>query len=126
MVLRQTGTLLVALTALSALGGCATYGSLGGKDGAKVYGGTRLDATIIADGLAPASEVAKSPVLERPVLVWAACCGLVDLPFSVLADTALLPLTVPLAFRENGTEAQTAGPTSGTDKVISQAGSFAK
>jgi len=126
MALRQTGMLLAILATLSTLGGCATYGSLGGADGAKVYGGTRLDATIIADGLAPAPEIAKSSEVERPVWVWAACCGLVDLPFSVLADTALLPITVPLAFRENGTEAQTAAPTSSKDQVIAPAGSSAK
>jgi uncharacterized protein YceK len=108
MVRRQTGRFLAVLIALATVGGCATYGSLGDKDGGKVYGGTRLDATIIAEGIAPAPDVVKTRGLERPVLVSSACCGLVDMPFSFLADTALLPITVPLAIRGSATDSQAA------------------
>jgi len=87
----------IALAVLPFLGGCATSGSLTGKDGCQVYGGTRLDATIISESLAGDSELAKTESIERPVLLWAACCGLVDLPFSVVADTVLLPITIPIA-----------------------------
>jgi uncharacterized protein YceK len=123
MALRRTGIFLVVLAALSAQGGCATSGSLAGKDGCKVYGGTRLDATIIAEGLAPAPDVAKTAELEGPVLLWAACCGLVDLPFSFLADTALLPITVPLAARADSTESAAAGQAPKKDKAVTPTGS---
>ena len=118
MEVRRTGVVLAVFMALSAMGGCATYGTLGGKDGAKIYGGTRLDATIIAEGLSPAPDSAKSKAVAQPVLVWAACCGLADMPFSLLADTALLPITVPLAVRDRETDAHGAQPAAATDKPI--------
>ena len=118
MARRPTGNCLAVLMAFSMVGGCATYGSLGGKDGAKVYGGTRLDATIIGEGLGPAPEVGKHEALEKPVLVWAACCGLVDLPFSFLADTALLPITVPLAFQDSGPESSGAAQAQKKDPAV--------
>jgi uncharacterized protein YceK len=111
------------LGALPLLGGCATSGSLAGKDGCKVYGGTRLDAALITENLAPDSEAAKSEGLERPILVWAACCGLVDMPLSFLADTALLPLTVPIAIGRLGSEPQSVGQGSNKDKAVAAAGS---
>jgi uncharacterized protein YceK len=126
MARRRTGRFLAVLVALATVGGCATYGSLGDKDGGKVYGGTRLDATIIAEGIAPAPDVAKTQALERPVLVGAACCGLVDMPFSFLADTALLPITVPLALRGSGTDSQAAVPAASKDSGLAVSGPGAK
>jgi uncharacterized protein YceK len=126
MGVQRSGTYLAVLLALGTMGGCATYGSLGCKDGARVYGGTRVDAALIAEGLAPSPEVAKAKAVEQPVLVWAACCGLVDMPFSFVADTALLPITVSLAARENETDSQTAEPASKKDTALVPAGSRAK
>jgi uncharacterized protein YceK len=84
------------LLALAAGTGCASYANLGTEDGWKVYGGARLDATLISEGFAPTKEVTQKNV-ERPVLVMEGCSGLVDLPFSAIVDTVLLPVTVPIA-----------------------------
>ena len=120
MGVQRTGMFLAVLMALATLGGCATYQSLGCKDGARVYGGTRVDAGLIADGFAPSPEVTKAKAIEQPVLVWAACCGLADMPFSFVADTALLPITVSLAARGSGTDSETA-PASSTKETTSRA-----
>jgi uncharacterized protein YceK len=87
-----------------AAAGCATGGSLAGKDGSQVYGGTRLDAKIVSESLGPQPSVGKKDGLEPPVLVWAACCGLADMPLSFVADTVLLPVTVPLAMQRHDGE----------------------
>jgi uncharacterized protein YceK len=115
--MRGTFLVLLALTTIPVLGGCATYASLAGQDGSKVYGGTRLDATLISESLSPDSEVAKSDKIEHPVLVWEACCGLVDMPFSLVADTVLLPVTVPLALGRSAPESSDSEPTLRTQKT---------
>jgi uncharacterized protein YceK len=102
--MRGTFLVLTMLVSLPALGGCASYASLGGMDGSKVYGGTRLDATLISESLSPDSAAARSDKIEHPVLVWEACCGIVDMPFSFIADTVLLPVTVPMAIAGPGPE----------------------
>src|SRR5262245_1008120 len=83
--------------AFAPVGGCATYNSLGSVDGSPIYAGTRLDAQIVSENLNRDPERARAEGLERPVLVMAACYGLIDMPLSMAADTALLPVTVPLA-----------------------------
>jgi uncharacterized protein YceK len=99
--MRGKPILLAVLLTVPTLGGCATYGSLTDKDGCKVFGGTRLDATIVSENLRPNSEARKQGVAP-PVMVWAAGCGMVDMPFSMLADALLLPVTVPLALQASG------------------------
>ncbi len=109
--MRATLIVLGLLAALPTLVGCASYANLGTEDGWKVYGGTRLDATLISEGFAPGPEVTRKKV-ERPVLAMEGCCGLVDMPFSVLVDTVLLPVTVPVAIaraaQDSGARPQTA------------------
>jgi uncharacterized protein YceK len=92
--------LQACLVVLPALGGCATAGNLTAKEGCKVYGGTQVDAALISGKPAPNAALAKYEHVEPPVLVAAACCGLVDLPFSVIADTLTLPITMSRAGKD--------------------------
>ena len=48
-VMRRPYLVLAALAALAPLGGCAASGNLFAKDKCKVYGGTQVDAALIAD-----------------------------------------------------------------------------
>lgn len=93
-------TLWVMLVLLPTLGGCAAVGNLGAEGGAKVYGGTRVDLSLISGDVAPDADAADLKKIEPPVRTYAACCGLVDLPFSFVADTLMLPVTLPLAARD--------------------------
>jgi uncharacterized protein YceK len=95
--MRRTLAVLAGLAALPALGGCAAVGNLGAKDGCKVYGGTRVDAALVSQGFGPYPDTAKSEGIEHAALVWAGFCGLADMPLSLVADTVLLPITVPVA-----------------------------
>jgi uncharacterized protein YceK len=106
--MRETLMAFVLLGAILVLGGCATSSNLAGKDGWKVYNGTRVDAALISEGWTPDADRAKSEKLEQPVLAWAACCGVVDLPLSFAADTVLLPITVPVTLSKLGDDSQTA------------------
>jgi uncharacterized protein YceK len=94
---RRTWLVCLAAAALPVVGGCATYASLAGNEANKVYGGARLDGTLVREGLSADSKPSQSNKVERPVLVWEACCGVMDMPLSLAADTVLLPVTVPLA-----------------------------
>jgi len=114
--MRRTCVLLAALAAAPGLVGCASYSSLFGKDGCKVYGGTRLDATLISEAVAPDRDSDKTKRLESPVLAWEACCGLCDLPLSVIADTITLPVTVPVAVSRLGTESRAVEPSPGNEQ----------
>lgn len=97
--MHRAKTLWVMLALLPLLGGCAAVGNLGAEGGAKVYGGTRVDMDLISGDVAPDAEPADLKKIEPTVRTYAACCGLVDLPFSFVADTVMLPVTVPLALR---------------------------
>jgi uncharacterized protein YceK len=96
-------TLLVAV-ALTTLAGCASVGNFAGEEGCRVYGGTRTDASLISDCWGGESEIAKSQAIAGPVRLAGGCCGLVDLPFSMIADTVTLPITVPLALGRHDDE----------------------
>ncbi len=94
--MRGTFIVLGALAILPWLGGCAAVANMGSQGGCKVFGGTQLDATLVSEGLGTGPEGVGGERLERPALVWEACCGLVDLPLSAVADTLTLPVTVPV------------------------------
>src|SRR5437763_15554011 len=113
--MRRTLMVLAALAASPSLVGCATSANLFGKDPCKVYGGTRLDTTLISEGFSPDPVVAKEQRLESPVLAYEGYCGLFDLPLSVIADTATLPITVPIAMARLGTDPQPVPSTQKTD-----------
>jgi uncharacterized protein YceK len=74
-----------ALTFLLAIalctGGCATINDMTkGDDGQRIYGGVRQDAAMVRSGS------------STPVVL-----GIVDFPFSLGLDTALLPITLLFA-----------------------------
>jgi uncharacterized protein YceK len=91
---------LAVLAALPVLGGCAASNNLFRGD-SKVYGGTRLDATLVSEGFGTDEATAKEKKLERSVLTYEGFCGLVDMPLSFVADTAMLPITVPVTLAKN-------------------------
>lgn len=73
---------LIPVLLLSAgLGGCGTYFNMAGvkcSGGDKdVYGGVQADVVHLAGACPP----------------WTVLCGLVDFPFSLVADTLTLPWT---------------------------------
>jgi uncharacterized protein YceK len=116
MVRKRTGIVPVILAALTTLGGCATAGSMAGNQpGSKIYAGTRLDATMVSEALSYDSEAAKTPGVEGPVLAWSACCGMADLPLSFIADTVMLPVTVPLELSKSR-DPQPSSPAPSNDK----------
>lgn len=88
------------------LAGCATAGDITAKGGPQVYGGTRTDIALIKGDMGPDADPADVKKISRSVRAGAACCGLVDLPFSVIADTVMLPVTVPLSARRNRDDAE--------------------
>jgi uncharacterized protein YceK len=80
--------LSAALIALS-LQGCATYSTISeAKPGSpKIYSGTRLDLNALqGDEYAPSKFKVEPP--QKPLL---------DLPFSMLLDTVMLPLTFSIS-----------------------------
>jgi len=81
---------LLLLVCIFGLGGCATIQtmpSLGTYEHPKIYSGTRLDLYAISKNEEALYKFkAKAP--EHP---------LIDIPFSALLDTVLLPVTFPIA-----------------------------
>jgi uncharacterized protein YceK len=99
---------LALLATVAALGGCATATNLGPRGEYEVYGGARLDATLMSEGFAPDPDSVKKNKLERPVLFCEGCYGLVDLPISLVADTITLPLTIPASMNKYEPDAKPA------------------
>jgi len=75
---------LVLMLFMSVLTGCGTVASLGSDDANKVYGGVRFDGAMI--GLTSNEDAAE---LEGMWII-----GLLDFPFSLVADTVVLPFTL--------------------------------
>ena len=73
------GLTLLAFALASA--GCGTINDMTMKDGQRIFGGTRADASNISQ---PSSS---SPDLQRLFCI-------LDFPFSLVLDLALLPVTV--------------------------------
>ncbi len=88
-------TVFLLLLVISAFGsaGCATVRtvpSLASPEHPKIYSGTRLDLNAVSENEAALKKFnAKAP--EHP---------LIDLPFSALLDTLLLPVTLSVATYE--------------------------
>lgn len=82
-------TILLALCVALGLQGCATYSTISeAKPGSpKIYSGTRLDIHAI-EGNAFALLKFKAEPPKNPAL---------DLPFSILFDTIMLPLTFSIS-----------------------------
>lgn len=92
---------MAVLAAIPSLGGCAASGNIAAEGGPKVYGGTKVDMALISGNLGEDADPDEVKRIERSAMAWAACCGLVDLPLSFVADTVMLPVTVPLALRRS-------------------------
>lgn len=85
--------------------GCGALINVAGNGDRTPYGGTRFDAATCVGGLA--SGVGIGPPdqkLDRPASLGLGCCALADLPFSLVADTLTLPLTLPTWFEETAKE----------------------
>lgn len=108
--MRGTIIVLALAAALPALGGCAASNNLFRGD-SKVYGGTRIDATLVAEGFGTDEQTAKEQKLERPVLACEGLYGLIDMPFSLVADTVMLPITVPITLSKQAQKPQNTKPT---------------
>jgi uncharacterized protein YceK len=97
--MRRTGA-VVLLIALSASSGCGTVYNLGND--CKIYGGTRFSGAFgvgcLANGCSRiiSREDDKFSPEETIAL---GLCGLADLPFSVIADTLTLPITIAAAIK---------------------------
>jgi len=86
-------TLLLTFPLLSS--GCATSGQLAFGDSPAAFGGTRIWGTVLSHS---ADEVVnKANPSGASVLLF-----IVDLPLSLAADVALLPLTIPMELSHEG------------------------
>jgi uncharacterized protein YceK len=95
--MRRTLPILMALGMLPAALGCGTVGNFTGKEECQVFGGVRLDSTLMAEGFGHRFENGQPEKVEGPVLLEEGFSGLVDLPLSLIGDTLTLPITIPLA-----------------------------
>ena len=85
--------LRILLTTLIGLNGCGTIRTmpaLGSYDSPKVYSGTRLDFSAITKNEPKMKRFSTTPP-EYP---------LIDFPFSLILDTIILPMTIPVATYE--------------------------
>ena len=84
-------SLLIALAVgLFSCGTIRTMPAVGSAQTPKIYSGTRLDLHAIGGDASYLRQV-KAPPPEYP---------LIDLPFSILLDTLILPVTFPIATYE--------------------------
>jgi uncharacterized protein YceK len=101
------GRCLLALMVLTGVSGCGTVLNFQQEEeGPKVFGGVLTDAALGpgllaagADNLIHPKEHEKLPPGTTLAL---GACALADLPFSLVADTLTLPLTIPVALRKVG------------------------
>ena len=100
-------TRLAAVCLASVLSGCAAISqTFDDNPGSKIYAGTRLDGAIIFSGFSGRGD-ASDWLGGFRVVIWFGC--LVDLPFSLVADTVLLPYTVPKHFSSDQAETTASG-----------------
>lgn len=69
------------------LGGCGTIGDLAANQ--RIYGGVWTDCNLIDEPYLPATH---PPEYSFPLVI----LGLLDLPFSAILDTLVLPITIPI------------------------------
>jgi uncharacterized protein YceK len=103
----RVGGGLLALAFLAGVSGCGTVLSFQQEEeGPKVYGGVRMDATLgpglIAAGVGDLIYPKEHEKFPPGTYISLGACALADLPFSLVADTVTLPLTVPAALRKVG------------------------
>ena len=84
-MMRRAGVILGAAILAFGLSACTTFVSLLEPNSPKIFGGTRM--SLNAHALASSGETPAYGWTWYPLM-------LIDLPLSVVADTALLPVTV--------------------------------
>jgi uncharacterized protein YceK len=87
------GTLLLTLT----LCGCGTMDNMAGGPSARVYGGVRQDVKDTAQSTGAVFRAQDAAAFSTAIGTGAV--RVLDVPFSVVADTVTLPVTVPAAVR---------------------------
>ncbi len=86
---------IVSLAMALAVSGCGTTINVWAGGNCVPYGGAALDAEAIYCGLASSAGLLEAQgEIDGPTWRLLACGGVVDFPFSVLADTATLPITI--------------------------------
>jgi uncharacterized protein YceK len=88
--------LLRTLAFLVAVSGCGTVQSVTlNEHGPSVYGGTRMDAEKVMAHTGGGVSLVRDDKSSAGFNFALAACDLADLPSSVVADTVMLPLTIP-------------------------------
>lgn len=88
------------LVSLGLLGqGCATVAQAKGDKGPAVFGGVRRSSSRFLGSLSPDFNSCGPP----PLLYWIVLP--LDFPFTLLADTVLLPVSIPNEVRQGGIDA---------------------
>ena len=85
-MITRPGFILIALTLCSGCGTIASHTNQGPNDSHGVYRGVRLDAGVLSD----ANRYGTDPTLTGCSICYIAW----DAPFSLVADTVLLPIDV--------------------------------
>jgi uncharacterized protein YceK len=85
----------VLLAMISLLVGCGTLVNVAGGGEGTPYGGTKFDAAACSAGLAAGvGPSLPDQKFDPPTSLGLGCYALVDLPFSIVADTLTLPITL--------------------------------
>src|SRR5690242_10542993 len=96
----------VAAAATALLGGCGTVANVtlsgppSGGGALKVYGGVQRDLDIVRDCTTNPDHPKDNA--EAVCFAAAVTVAAVDMPFSVIADTLTLPITIPVALVTQG------------------------
>jgi uncharacterized protein YceK len=86
---------VVSLAAALAVSGCGTTINVWAGGNCIPYGGAATDAAAVLGGLASVTGLMEAEgEIDRPTWLLLAAGGIVDFPFSVLGDTATLPITL--------------------------------
>ena len=89
--------LLFSLLITASLSGCGTMDNMAGGPSARVYGGVRQDVKDAAQATGTAFRASDAAMFSNSVALGTA--HVLDMPFSAVADTVTLPVTVPAAVR---------------------------
>jgi uncharacterized protein YceK len=113
MIMRRTVMAAVVLLALSVLGGCGTAVSFTASGGVPTpYSGTLMDAAAIYGGAkAMAGAIEPPQKFDRQTCIALGCGGLLDAPFSIVADTLVLPATATVAVKKRMEPPHTNAPS---------------
>src|SRR6516164_5785276 len=111
---------VVSLAGVLALGGCGTTVNIFAGGPCVPYGGAMIDAEATCGGLASVAGFGEEPgEIDRPTWLLLACGGIVDFPFSILADTATLPITLRSTLEKIRTPKGVTGTTPEGERVNS-------